>query len=150
MNPIRELKKIADALEQFNKQADSESLNQTQTALINLFEENPEIEIKTLEDDTRVITIQTSKDCIHEITISEPIEKEKKEGAISKQDIATEISSLLTQLDNLVNSRANIERAIHEIEGEDSTLSKSFYDADVHIDEAIRSFKMLRNEALGI
>lgn len=68
----------------------------------------------------------------------------------SNKHVADAISNLLSKIEDLLEDRASIEMAIHQTAGVESELSKDFYDADAHIDEAVRAFKMLKNEVIGI
>ena len=68
----------------------------------------------------------------------------------SNKHVADAISNLLSKIEDLLEARAGIEMGIHQTAGIESELSKDFYDADAHIDEAVRAFKMLRDEAIGI
>ncbi|MCK5607665.1 hypothetical protein KAR91_37620 [Candidatus Pacearchaeota archaeon] len=64
--------------------------------------------------------------------------------------ISEEVSKLLQAIEDLVAIRGNIEQAIHQSYGSDSPMSQAYYDADTHLDEASRAFKMLRDTILDL
>lgn len=78
--------------------------------------------------------------------IADDLNKQSQEPS----EIVREVSRLIEGIGNLEEIRGNIEQAIHQTHGAESNIAKDYYDADAHLDEANRAFKMLRNDLLGI